>query len=432
MTDQIIKGIANPGSLSRRDVLRFSMAGAGLIALGPLARFLPSATGAPQTLKRLVVVNCYGGNDTLNMFVPVTLNPYYSRRSGLALQPSQCLSLAGTHTWSTSNYMLHPSMPNIAGLWANGQAAAVNRVGYPTADLSHFVSQDIYSRGVRGSFGPLGVPDSGWVARFCDHYAPTPLGAVCVNVGRPLDIVGGTTSPLPVSSLSAFKLQGAGASGNSYTPAYYHRLTNAKKLIDDFSGAGRAASERTALEQAHDLTTQVQASLSSYTSPVTYPTDRLSKQMKDIATLIQGGFESRIFYTGFSGFDTHSGQLNGQASLFSQLDNALGAFASDMQAMGTWNDMVIAVITEFGRRNYVNGSVGTDHGHGYTMLLLGGAVRGGVKGPDLTDADLNAEYPSYAVDFRSIYKEILNHHMGFDPAPVFPEALPIDATLGIV
>ena len=432
MTNHIIKGIEKRGSVSRRDLLRYSAVGAGIMALGPLAKFLPSAAGSPQTLKRLVVINCYGGNDTLNMFVPVNLNNYYSRRSGLALQSSQCLSLAGANSWNTSNYMLHPSMPNIAGMWANGQVAAVNRIGYPNADLSHFVSQDIFSLGVRGSFGPLGVPDSGWIARFCDHYAPTPLGAVCVNVGRPRDIVGGSTSPLPVSSLSAFKLQGAGSSGNSYTPAYYHRLNKAKTLIDNFSGTGRAASERTALEQGHDLTTQVQTSLSNYTSTVTYPADRFSKQMKDIAVLIQGGFESRIFYTGFSGFDTHSAQLTGQASLFSQLDNALSAFASDMQAMGTWNDMVVCVITEFGRRNYVNGSVGTDHGHAYTMLLAGGAVRGGVKGPDLTEADLAGEYPSYGVDFRSIYKEILNHHMGFDPAPVFPEALPIDATLGIV
>jgi uncharacterized protein (DUF1501 family) len=147
--------------------------------------------------------------------VPVSLNPYYTRRSGLALQANQCISLAGANAWNTPNYMLHPSMPNIAAMWQAGQVAAVNRVGYPQADLSHFVSQDIFSLGVRGSFAPLHVPDSGWIARFCDKYAPTPLGAVCVNVGRPLDIVGGTTSPLPVSSLAAFKLLGAGASGNT-------------------------------------------------------------------------------------------------------------------------------------------------------------------------------------------------------------------------
>jgi uncharacterized protein (DUF1501 family) len=435
MNNDILRSIGSPGSLTRRDILRFSLAGAGLVALGPLAKYLPTASGAPQSLKRLVVLNCYGGHDTLNMFVPVTLSPYFTRRTGLALQANQCLSLASANSYGTSSYMLHPSMPKTAAMWANGEVAAVNRVGYPTADLSHFVSQDIYSLGVRGSFGPLGVPQSGWVARFCDHYAPSPLGAVAVNVGRPLDIVGGTTSPLPVSSLSAFKIQGAGASGTSYTPAYYHRLSYAKKGITNFGGTGRLGSQKTALQQAHDLTAQVQTALTSYTSATTYANERLSLQMKDIATLIQGGFESRIFYTGFGGFDTHSAQgttTGAQANLLAQLDNALSAFATDMKAMGVWNDMVIVVLTEFGRRNYVNGSTGTDHGHGYTMLLLGGAVRGGVYGPALTDADLNGEYLSYGVDFRSIYKEILTQHMGVDAAPVFPETLPIDTTLGIV
>jgi len=93
---------------------------------------------------------------------------------------------------------------------------------------------------------------------------------------------------------------------------------------------------------------------------------------------------------------------------------------------------VVAVITEFGRRNYVNGSSGTDHGHAYTMLLLGGAVQGGVKGPDLTNADLDLEYPSYAVDFRSIYKEVLDRHLAADPTPVLPEPLEIDQTVGVV
>ena len=434
MSDSIIRAIHLPNSVSRRDLFRFSLAGAGLMALGPLARYLPTATGSPQTLKRLVVVNCYGGNDTLNMFIPVTLTPYFARRVGLALQANQCLSLASGPR-PTSSYMLHPSMPKIAAMWGNGEVAAVNRIGYPNADLSHFTSQDIYSLGVRGNFSAIGLQSSGWIARFCDHYAPTPLGAVAVNVGRPLDIIGGNTAPLPVSTLSSFKIQGAGTSGNSYTPAHYHRLSYAKKLIDDFSGTGRPQSQKVALGQAHDLTTQVQGALTGYTSSVTYANESLSRQMKDIATLIQGGFESRVFYTGMGGFDTHSAQgitAGPQPTLFSQLDNALGSFAGDMRAMGTWNDMVIVVITEFGRRNYVNGSTGTDHGHGYTMLILGGAVRGGVRGPDLVDADLNAEYPSYAVDFRSIYKEIIEHHMGFDPAPVFPETLPIDTTLGFV
>jgi len=434
MDDQLIPSIRLPGSISRREVLRISLAGAGLVALGPLAKMIPVATGAPQSLKRLVVLNCFGGNDTLNMFVPVNLTPYYTRRAGLALAANQCLSLdAGPH--ATSAYMLHPSMPKTAALWAAGQVAAVNRVGYPTANLSHFTSMDVFSYGVRGDFSSLGIPASGWIARFCDAYARTPLGAVAVNVGRPRDIVGGTTSPLPVSTLSGFKILGAGAGGGQYTPAHYHRLAAAKKLIDNSSAPGRTQSQKEALEQAHDLTTQVQTALTNYVTGATYSTERLSQQMRDIAVLIQGGFESRIFYTGFSGFDTHSAQgqtAGAQATLFAQLDNALGSFADDLKAMNVWNDTVILVITEFGRRNYVNGSAGTDHGHAYTALLVGGAVQGGVFGPNLTDADLNSEYASYAVDFRSIYKEILADHMGFDPAPVFPEALVIENSLGLV
>lgn len=427
------RSLTDPRSISRRDVIRASLAGAGLLALGPAMRLLPTATGTPQSLKRLVIVNCYGGNDTLNMFVPVNLSSYVTRRGTIALQSAQCLALGGAH--GTSAYKLHPSMPKIAAMWGNGEVAAVNRVGYPTADLSHFTSQDIYSLGVRGSFGPLGIPQSGWVARFCDHYARSPLGAVAIGVGRPKDLIGGTTAPLPVSSLAAFKIQGAGANGTSFTPAYYHRLNHAKSLITGFTGAERLQSQQQALADAHGLTGQVQSAITSYTSTVTYPNESLARQLKDVATLIQGGFESRIFYVGIGGFDTHSGQgtaAGPQATLFGRIDNALGAFSDDLKAMTVWNDTVVLIITEFGRRNYVNGSDGTDHGHAWTMLALGGAVKGGVYGPDLTDADINVEYPTYAVDFRSIYKEILNRHMGTDPAPIFPETLPIDTTLGIV
>ena len=34
-------------------------------------------------------------------------------------------------------------------------------------------------------------------------------------------------------------------------------------------------------------------------------------------------------------------------------------------------------MSEFGRRAHENGSLGTDHGHGSLMLLLGGSVEGG-------------------------------------------------------
>jgi uncharacterized protein (DUF1501 family) len=264
---------------------------------------------------------------------------------------------------------------------------------------------------------------------------------VALGQGRPMDFVGGETGHLQADSLAAFKIRAAGTSGNQVTNAHLLRLQTAKDMLTAYAGSGTTRQTRDALLQAHDLAGQVQTAITSFTSTVTWPSTTLGRRLKDVAVLMEGGFDTRIFYTGFGGFDTHSGQgtvtpdPGTQAALFVQLDNAIGAFADDMKARGLWNDIVIVVITEFGRRNYETGtasSPGTDHGHAWTALLVGGGVNGGVFGPDLTEAILNTEYPTYAVDFRTIYKEVLANHLGADPVPVFPETLQIEQTLGIV
>ena len=413
---------------SRREVLQWGAAAAGIVALGPFRGLLPAASGSPQSLKRLIVVNQFGGNDTLNMFIPVNLAPYYSRRVGLAIPANSALALGGSA--ATSKYRLHPAMPKIAALWAEGKVAAVNRTGYPNENLSHFTSQDIFSYGVRNGFGGLGVPQSGWAARYADANAPTPMGAVALGVGRMLDFEGGTTAPFLANDLASFNI--AVNRGNA---AQMYRLDTAKAILANWSGTGNSQEAKKSLGLAHSLADQVQAALTSFSTQVTYTNAYISRRLRDVAVLIQGGFETQLFYTGYGGFDTHGAQGTtggAQATLLQQLDDGVGSLAQDLKNMGVWDSTVIAVITEFGRRNYVNGSAGTDHGHAFTELLIGGAVKGGVYGPDLVDADLNREYPTYAVDFRSVYKEVLQVHMGADPNVVFPEPLLINQTLGLV
>jgi uncharacterized protein (DUF1501 family) len=428
-----------PRSVNRRDVLRFATAGMGLVALGPLTgRWTRDALGAPGAFTRFVVVNLIGGNDGLNTVVPITLQPYYDRRllgqaGSIAIPPGSELPLT-TGPNPTTLYGLHPAMPNLASMWADGDLALVQKVGYPTPNLSHFESADIYSYAVRGAFAPLGIDESGWVARYADLYAPTPLGAVSVGVGRRLDFVGGTSNPLLVDDLKSFKA--------SVDPAFpdnhLHRVEAVKDVLSGYSGAGTEPAIAEALLQGHDLADQIQMAVASYSSTVDYGgtnPPNIQRTMRDIATLVQYGFETRIFYTGFGGFDLHgnAGSTTGaQANLLGRLDTALGAFAQDCKDMGVWNDMAIVVISEFGRRNYQNGSGGTDHGQGNAFLVCGGAVNGGTYGADLSEADLNAEYPFYGVDFRDIYREVLQDHLGADPTPVFPESQPTSVTLGLV
>jgi uncharacterized protein (DUF1501 family) len=334
----------------------------------------------------------------------------------------------------TTTRVLHPKMVNLKQLWDDGDVALVDRVGYPQANLSHFESMDIMSHGVRGSFHDIGVPESGWIARFADGNAPTPLGAVSVGMGRPVDFVGGTSSPFLVRSLSNFQVR----------PDYRYRTDHEYRvsLIESALQRSPDGDAKTAIGQAHALADEVQSAVSGYESaveggtlPGTFTNDRPSRYLKDVSTLIHAGFETRLFYTGFGGFDTHSDQGVGEgrhANLLGYLDDGIGSFAADMKAMGIWDDVVVVVMTEFGRRNFENGSVGTDHGHAFTEIVLGGAVNGGMYGPELTEDDLNEKYPSYAVDFRSVYKEVLDRHLGADAGAAFPEPLETETTLGIL
>jgi uncharacterized protein (DUF1501 family) len=413
---------------TRRDLLRAAAGAAGIAALGPFRGLLPTAAGSPLPLKRMIVVNLFGGNDTLNMVVPHTLSNYYTRRPGIAIPSASAIALSGAA--ATNVVRLHPSMPKIAALWAEGSVAAVQRVGYPRANLSHFTSQDIFSLGVRDGFASLGGTPSGWLARYADGFAPTPMGAVALGVGRPLDFEGGTTPPFLANDLANFRFS---LNGNS--AAQVHRLEAAKGILADWAGTGNASEARKSQALAYELADQVQAALAGYASGVTYSTATISRRLKDVAVLVQGGFETRIFFTGYGGFDTHSAQgtsTGAQATLFAQLDDGIGSLAEDLKAMGVWNDTVIVVLTEFGRRNFENGSAGTDHGHAFAELVIGGPVSGGLHGPSLTETDLAGNHPDYAVDFRSVYREILSDHLAADPDVVFPEPLEVTTNLGLL
>jgi uncharacterized protein (DUF1501 family) len=416
-----------PRDGSRRDFMRTALLAAGIVALGPFGRRASEALGAPRSnFKRVVVINMNGGCDTLNMVCPVALQSYYDRRPNIAIPAASALALNGV----SGAYKLHPSMPKLAALWNSGDALAVQQVGYPGADLSHFVSQDIFSYGVRNGFTSLGIKKSGWIARFADLYAATPLGAVSIGRGKPLDFTGGLVRGLTVQNLAGFKVYVQNGS--------IARLDTVKALIHDAPVAGLTYEAKEALKAAYDLADSVQQALvdhNTYLSGagIAWPNSGIANNLKDIAALIHGGFDTRIFYTGFDGFDTHAVQSSVMQTLLGQLDGALGAFSDEMKALGVWNDVVVVINTEFGRRSFSNGS-GTDHGAAYAEIVAGGSVNGGQSyGPNFSNSDLTnvSGYLPYEIDFRSIYKEILRDHMGVDPAPVFPETQEKNHDLGI-
>src|SRR5262249_49279358 len=157
----------------------------------------------------------------------------------------------------------------------------------------------------------------------------------------------------------------------------------------------------------------------------TYLDDAFGRGLKEIARLVKASVGLEVACLDLGGWDTHffqGGATGQQADLIRQLAQGLAAFDADL--IGHRERVVTLVMTEFGRRTYENGSLGTDHGRGFALLGLGGKVNGGrvhgrwpgleeEMGPDANS--LNPVGPSglkILVDYRSVLAEVLTNFLG--------------------
>ncbi len=90
------------------------------------------------------------------------------------------------------------------------------------------------------------------------------------------------------------------------------------------------------------------------------------------------------------------------------LTEGLAAFHADM--FEHMNNLTMVTMSEFGRRASENGSLGTDHGHGSMMMVMGGNVRGGQlhgEWPGMREGQLIGPGDlAVTTDYRDILAEI--------------------------
>lgn len=418
---------------SRRRFLKGAAYGAGAVSILPILgrRSARAVQGNPG--KFMVVVNMLGGNDGLNMVVPTHLTPYVTRRPNINLVnniPSPTVNRL--HDLS-GGFKLHYKLGALGQLWNDDALHVVHKVSYPNPNQSHFTSQDIMSFGVRD---PIGNGDGrGWLGRFADEYASNPsepLAVVSVGMGRRNDFESQDTAPLIISTVDGFDLD----VDNNYRTDHVLRDRVFRNVLgsDPIPAGDPALSIFQANSQAYNLVDQVQSETSGWVDPGTYPSTTLGRNLRTVSTLLEGQptFNTKVFYTGFGGFDTHSAQhVNAandgrQASLMGQLDGAIAAFRADLEARNMWRDCVIVVISEFGRRVFENGSTGTDHGHGSAFLVMGPRVKGRNSGGGMTgnivesDIATNSRLP-FEYDFRDLYGNVIQNHLGVQAGVLFPD-----------
>ena len=88
----------------------------------------------------------------------------------------------------------------------------------------------------------------------------------------------------------------------------------------------------------------------------------------------------QIFFCTLDGFDTHTGQIAGQASLLGLFSQASRAFFDEMTAQGIADKVTQFTMTDFNRTFNPGGSganVGSDHAWANHQFVIGGSVLGG-------------------------------------------------------
>lgn len=395
--------------IRRRNFLKTGSLATASLFLPKFLKTIEMPGALPQRGKTLVVFQLSGGNDGLNTVIPVRNDIYYKQRPRLGIKREIALSL-------NSEAGLHPALTGLKSMYDDGEMAILNSVGYPNPDRSHFRSMDIWH-----SASPANEYwQTGWLGRYLDAQCAgnAPANGSCSSVGLEIDDT--LSLALKGDTVKGLAMQDAKKLYDAARGPYFTAYSNAH---------GTAHDDETPVEYLYKTMAETLSSADylfqqsrKKPSAALYPNSELGRNLKTIASLILADTDTAVYYVSLGSFDTHINQDGQQKRLFTEMNDALAAFAKDMKTNGKWNDVLVATFSEFGRRVSQNASGGTDHGTANNMLFLGGGLKQkGILNPlpdlsDLDDGDLK-----FKTDFRQVYATLLDNWLGADATAVLGE-----------
>ena len=364
-----------------------------MLSLG-LAR-IASAQTAPG-YRALVCVLLAGGNDSFNMLVPIDADQYteyQNIRSDLALPDTDLLPLAGT-TGDGRSFGVHPGMPELQDLYADGDVGFVANVG---TLLEAFDADAVEAGTARLPLGlfshsdqiaqwQTAVPDGrvaqGWGGRIADLMGNANLAnGISMNIslsGTNVFQSGNTVAEYSVTA------EGDGAVGiNAYNDGSEFG-TLRQQMIDSMLAVpqnnifrreyGRRL--RNAIDSQAVFVEAIQTSPALATE---FSENQFSQSLRQIARVIGArdmlGATRQTFFVTVGGWDHHDEVLDNQARMLPWISAGLKEFRDALGELGVFDEVTTFTISDFGRTLTSNGK-GSDHGWGGHHMVMGGSVQG--------------------------------------------------------
>ena len=400
---------------SRRDFL--TQTGLGLAGATVMMNGSPvTAFGHAPLLERLsrvaddrvlVLLQLNGGNDALNMVVPFEIDEYYRVRPTIAIPKNQVINLENDHG-------LHPAMASLTNVWNDGNLATMLNTGYDNSTRSHFAGTVNWAT---GSGNILGQNDgTNFTSGIWGRYVEDVIGKLSGPLAHPMAVrIGGPVS-LFQSSIGNL---GVSLGDSDFIEEIARRgLYDATDTrLDPYQYGVPTKYVRSVANAALSYVTAIQDAATRGTNLAGAYPNGLGNNMAAAARLIRGGLGAKVISVSQGGFDTHSNQGPGEgrhANLLRSVADSVSAFLTDLAEDGLDEKVMIMTFSEFGRTLGENGSNGTDHGKGGSLMVFGKGIKRGVYGQqsDLVNQIDGGGDPLPSMDHRSISATILEDWFG--------------------
>jgi uncharacterized protein (DUF1501 family) len=342
------------------------------------------------------------------MVIPITTaqqnySLYQQGRQSLA-QPQNLLPQIQN---GSDIYGLHPLMPEIAALYNNGNAAIVANAGMLVQPTTKAIFQSnnqallpsqLFSHSDQTSQWqsaiPNGTSSTGWGGRVEDNLlaqynSAAAFSPITSTGGCGLFCTGAQTFAATVPVGGASLLDGA------TTPS---RLAAVNQLMAFDNGLKLVQAANATFNRGVGFSTTLNNALATAKVNTVFPNTLIAAQLQTVAKIMSIraalGIGRQIFFCQLGGFDTHGAQLGTQDPLLQQLSQAVGAFYTALQEVGTDQNTVTFTASEFGRTLQPNGNAGTDHAWGSHHFVIGTSQSAG--GP-VAGGKIYGQFPSLAL-----------------------------------
>ncbi len=413
--------------LTRRQFLAGTAQGAVAATMfAPIfPEWLPQVTLAESSQStRDVIVSVFlrGGADGLSLCVPFFDANYYTGRPTIAI-PRPDSTAANRGIALDNSFAFPQAMSALMPAYTAGNLLVVHATGSIDPSRSHFDAQRYIEVGKPRDVNVA----TGWLGRHLATSTPmrsnAPLRALGLSSGLQKTLVGAPLT-LPIPDPANFAIAGTVAT----------RVERANWLRGDFTPAAEPV-RSSALNALNTIELLRLINFPGYVPAggAVYPNTGFGRGLRSTAALIKSDIGVEAIQIDLGGWDTHSNQDPLAGSMFrsmQDLSGALGAFHADVMGSGIAQGVTVCVISEFGRNARQNGSLGTDHGRGNCMFVMGRNIAGGRvlvnNWPGLAMEQLeNRQDLRVTLDHRDILAEIVRNRLGNpNTAAIFPDYVP--------